>query len=124
ALVLTTLPTPAEQVAYIALFGLGSTMGMAVLSGVVGWPVARLASRRSVGRHLSATVGGFSLGLGLMWGYPLVFRLLLPEFNPRAPGRPARLRFRRRAAPRPTLCDRRPAPRRVAMPCREAPSLS
>ena len=44
ALVLTTLPTMAARITYISLFGLGSTLGMAALSGVLGWPMARLGS--------------------------------------------------------------------------------
>src|SRR5260370_5409719 len=35
ALVLTTLPTTAARLAHMALFGLGSTMGMAALSGLL-----------------------------------------------------------------------------------------
>ena len=48
ALVLTTLPTATAQVAYMALFGLGSTVGMAALSGLIGWPLARWAAHEGV----------------------------------------------------------------------------
>ena len=54
ALVLTTLPTTAARITYISLFGLGSTLGMAVLSGVLGWPLARLGSNHAVAtRHFA-----------------------------------------------------------------------
>ena len=76
ALVLTTLPTTAARITYISLFGLGSTLGMAALSGVLGWPMARLGSNHAVGRGLSLAVGCGSIGLGVVWGYPLVIRLL------------------------------------------------
>jgi hypothetical protein len=76
ALVLTTLPTTAARITYISLFGLGSTLGMAALSGVLGWPMARLGSNHAVGRGISLAVGCGSIGLGLVWGYPLVIRLL------------------------------------------------
>ena len=76
ALVLTTLPTTAARITYILLFGLGSTVGMAVLSGVLGWPLARLGSNHAVGRGISLAVGCGSIGLGLAWGYPLMMRLL------------------------------------------------
>jgi hypothetical protein len=76
ALVLTTLPTTAARIAYISLFGLGSTIGMAALSGVLGWPLARFGSNQVVGRGISLAVGCGSIGLGLVWGYPLVVRLL------------------------------------------------
>jgi hypothetical protein len=75
ALVLTTLPTTATRIAYISLFGLGSTIGMAVLSGVLGWPIARFGSRRGVARGLSLVVGCVSIVLGVAWGYPLIVRL-------------------------------------------------
>jgi hypothetical protein len=76
ALVLATLPTTAARITYIALFGLGSTVGMAALSGVLGWPLARLGSNQVIARGISLAVGCGSIGLGLFWGYPLVVRLL------------------------------------------------
>ena len=56
---------------------LGTTAGMAVLSGLVGWPLARVAAHPWVARSLSVAVGGVSIVLGLVWGYPLVARLVL-----------------------------------------------
>jgi hypothetical protein len=76
ALVLTTLPTTAAQLAYVGLFGLGSTLGMAALSGILGWPLARLGADRRVARAVTLTVGCASTLLGLVWGYPIVARLL------------------------------------------------
>ena len=76
ALVLATLPTATAQLAYMALFGLGSTAGMAALSGLVGWPIARWAAREGVGRGLSFLVGCVSTGIGVVWGYPYVAALL------------------------------------------------
>jgi len=76
ALVLSTLPTRAAQITYISLFGLGSTVGMAALSGMLGWPIARLGSNQIVGRGLSLAVGCCSIALGIAWGYPLIIRLL------------------------------------------------
>lgn len=76
ALVLTTLPTTAARITYISLFGLGSTLGMAALSGLLGWPLARLGSHQAIARGISLAVGCVSIGLGLIWGYPLMFRLI------------------------------------------------
>jgi hypothetical protein len=76
ALVLATLPTTSARLAYIALFGIGSTLGMAALSGLLGWPLARAGSRRGIARGVSFAVGLVSIVLGLAWGYPLVGRLL------------------------------------------------
>jgi hypothetical protein len=75
ALVLTTLPSTAARLSYIALFGLGSTLGMAALSGVLGWPLARLGQNRRVARAVSLVVGCVSTTLGVWWGYPLIGKL-------------------------------------------------
>lgn len=76
ALVLATLPSPAAQLAYMGLFGLGSTLGMAALSGLLGWPLARLGQHTSVARAVSFAVGVTSIGLGLVWGLPIVVSLI------------------------------------------------
>ena len=68
ALVLATLSTTAARITYMMLFGLGSTIGMAVLSGVLGWPLARAGQHQSVARGLSFVVGLGSLALGLYYG--------------------------------------------------------
>jgi len=75
ALVLTTLPTTAARITYISLFGAGSTVGMAALSGLLGWPMARLGSHHAIGRGISIATGCLSIGLGVVWGYPLVLRM-------------------------------------------------
>jgi high-affinity nickel-transport protein len=75
ALVLTTLPTTAARLVYMMVFGLGSTVGMAMLSGLLGWPLARVGADRRVARAMSLAVGCVSTGLGLFWGYPLVGRI-------------------------------------------------
>lgn len=75
ALVLATLPSATAQVTYIVVFGLGSTAGMAALSGIIGWPIGRIARYPSLARGMSLTVGCVSTMLGLWWGYPLIGRL-------------------------------------------------
>jgi high-affinity nickel-transport protein len=76
ALVLATLTSTAARITYMALFGFGSTVGMAVLSALLGWPLARFGANRAMTRALSIAVGCLSIGLGLVWGYPLTSRLL------------------------------------------------
>lgn len=76
ALVMATLPTTAARLAYMTLFGLGSSLGMALLSGVLGWPLARLSEDVRTTRALAGLAGSVSLGLGVAWGYPLVVKLL------------------------------------------------
>ena len=75
ALVLTTLPSTAARLTYMVVFGLGSTLGMAALSGLLGWPLARAGTHRGLARALSLVVGCVSTMLGLVWGYPLVGKL-------------------------------------------------
>jgi hypothetical protein len=57
ALVLATLPTTAARLTYMMLFGAGSTLGMAALSGLLGWPLARASNHRRVARAVSLAVG-------------------------------------------------------------------
>lgn len=75
ALVLTTLPSTAARFTYMMLFGLGSTLGMAALSGLLGWPLARAGQHRLVARGVSLAVGCASTALGIFWGYPPLGRL-------------------------------------------------
>jgi hypothetical protein len=72
ALVLATLPTTAARLTYMALFGIGSTLGMAIVSGLLGWPLARLGANQTVARTVSLTVGCVSMLLGVWWGLSIV----------------------------------------------------
>jgi hypothetical protein len=65
-LVLTTMPSPVARVAYILVFGLGSTVGMLLLSGLIGIPVALAAGREPrLQAVVQALAGATSLALGL-----------------------------------------------------------
>jgi len=75
ALVLATLPSTAARLSYMTLFGLGSTLGMAAMSGLLGWPLARITNNHALARAVSFVVGCVTTVLGLAWGYPLVERL-------------------------------------------------
>ncbi len=75
ALVVATLPSTAARITYMVVFGLGSTLGMAALSGLLGWPLARAGSNQRLARGLSLAVGCVSTVLGVVWGYPLIGRL-------------------------------------------------
>ena len=72
ALVVTTLPSTVTRLGYLMLFGVGSTVGMAALSGLLGWPIARFGSHHVFTRAASLTVGSVSTALGLFWGYPFI----------------------------------------------------
>jgi nitrile hydratase accessory protein len=67
AIVVTTLPTATTQLGYLLLFGAGSTLAMAALSGLMGWPIARLSANEMFARAVSLTVGCISTALGVLW---------------------------------------------------------
>jgi hypothetical protein len=68
ALVLATLPSTAARLAYMVLFGVGSTLGMAAMSGLLGWPLAYIGNHRRVARGVSFIVGCLSTVIGLVYG--------------------------------------------------------
>ena len=77
ALVVARLPTAFARLLYIALFGAGSAIGMACLTGLAGWPLARLS--RSSPRLLSGVTGAagaISLLLGAFWGWSAIRALM------------------------------------------------
>jgi len=76
ALVMATIPSMGARLAYLATFGVGSILGMAALSGLLGWPIARVGTHGVVARSISLTVGAISIMLGLYWGYPLFASVL------------------------------------------------
>ena len=76
ALVASRLPSTPGRLFYVALFGLGSVVGMAALSGAAGWPLARFGRNPVVARALMCGTGLLSFGLGIVWGLPLLRELL------------------------------------------------
>ncbi len=72
ALVLAGLGTNLERLVYISLFGLGSTLGMALLSGLAGLSLSRLALRPGLQRGFTFAVGLLSAAVGVAWGWPLL----------------------------------------------------
>jgi hypothetical protein len=64
-LTMQSLPSLAAGVAYIALFGAGSMLGMAVLSAAIAWPLHRWGQTLTWLNHTArAGVGGLTLMLG------------------------------------------------------------
>jgi high-affinity nickel permease len=65
--VLTTLPSPAAAFLYILVFGLGSTAGMLVLSGLIGLPFKLLAEgSERLATVLQMVVGLVSIVIGVV----------------------------------------------------------
>lgn len=75
ALVIANLPSLGARVLYIALFGFGSMLGMAMLSGVAGLSLLRFGRGRNAQRILGGLTGAFSVSLGLFWALPLAREL-------------------------------------------------
>jgi sulfite exporter TauE/SafE len=69
ALVLATLPSTAARLLYMLLFGIGSTLGMAAMSGLLGWPLGRAGNHHHrVARGISFAVGCLSTAIGVAYG--------------------------------------------------------
>jgi hypothetical protein len=67
-----------EGVLFMALFGAGAMLGMGLLAGIAGAPLARLA-RAPRGRPVMlALSGSLSLGLGVAWGWSAALRVASP----------------------------------------------
>jgi hypothetical protein len=65
--VLATIPSPLGGLVYITLFGVGSTGGMLVISGLIGLPFILTANRSRLARVIiQVLAGALSLGLGVM----------------------------------------------------------
>jgi ABC-type nickel/cobalt efflux system permease component RcnA len=69
-LVLTQISSPWIGFLYLAIFGLGSMVGMLLMSGLIGFPFA-LTSRQLTSAHyrLQTVAALFSIGFGLWYAY-------------------------------------------------------
>ena len=66
-LVLTTMPSAGAALLYILVFGVGSTLGMLVLSGLIGVPFALTAGgSRTLTTALQVIVGASSILVGVL----------------------------------------------------------
>ncbi len=76
ALVLAELPSLSARLSYIAVFGAGSVIGMALLTGLAGWPLMQLARSPRLSAALLGLTGLVSSGVGLWWGFESSAKLL------------------------------------------------
>ena len=74
-LVLTQIQSVSLGLFYLALFGIGSTLGMLLMSGLIGLPFA-LSGRRltSINYGLQTAAGCFSVAFGLWYAYATAFK--------------------------------------------------
>ncbi len=72
ALVFARLPSTGERIGYLSVFGIGSIVGMAAASAVVG---ASLGALHRGKRWISLGAGALSVSLGIAWSIPLLAQL-------------------------------------------------
>lgn len=68
ALVMPQMKSVALGLLYMTVYGGGAALGMAMLAGVVGLPLARIVRTRRGVPVLLGTTGALSLLLGIAWG--------------------------------------------------------
>jgi len=76
ALAVSKLMTVGEGLLFMALYAAGALIGMAALAGVLGVPLARLATRPAITRGIIASSGALSLIVGVAWAAPIVSKLI------------------------------------------------
>jgi high-affinity nickel-transport protein len=76
ALVLANMPTLGTGMIYTLCFGVGSVIGMTLLTGAVGTPLRWLNERHGMQAALGATAGAMSVALGVSCGWRVVARLM------------------------------------------------
>jgi len=76
ALVLAELPSISARLLYIVVFGAGSIAGMALLTGLAGLPLMRVARSPRLASMLLGVTGCVSSLVGLWWGFDSGARLL------------------------------------------------
>lgn len=72
ALAMSEFSTLSSRLLFVGLFGLGSVVAMAALSGLAGWQLSRLAARRGTGAWLHLAAGALSLVVGGLWARPML----------------------------------------------------
>ncbi len=68
ALVLAMQPELSTGVALLAVYSLGTMLGMSLLAGLLGRPLQRLVSTPRAHRLLLLTAGALSVVIGIAWG--------------------------------------------------------
>lgn len=67
ALAAASIQGTTPRILYMALFGVGSVAGMAMLSGLLGWPAVYVHARPAIGRALALLAAVLSLSIGVVW---------------------------------------------------------
>jgi hypothetical protein len=67
ALIAAQFPSFAGRMGYVVVFGVGSMIGMATLSGLAGVPLARAIRRPVLAKALGAAGGALAILVGIVW---------------------------------------------------------
>lgn len=70
ALTMAEIASTPARLLFVALFGFGSIVAMAALTGLVGSQVARFAERRGAHASLQVVAGLLSCAVGVLWALP------------------------------------------------------
>jgi hypothetical protein len=74
ALVVSTIPGRGEGLLYMLLFGLGSVVGMALVTSLSSLPMRRVAGDQVIMARVAGGAGLLSLVVGVLWAAPLCAR--------------------------------------------------
>ena len=74
ALVVSTIPGRGEGLLYMLLFGLGSVVGMALVTSLSSLPMRRVAGDQVIMARVAGVAGLLSLVVGVLWAAPLCAR--------------------------------------------------
>lgn len=77
ALVAASFPSAGGGFLFILVYGLGAMIGMALLGGFAGLPLARVMRTRFGAAAVLGAAGSLSLAMGLVWGFPIVYAMTI-----------------------------------------------
>jgi high-affinity nickel permease len=72
ALVMSSLQTTPLRLTYLILFGVASTVGMVLVSGLAGFSLVRFARSNRAHVVTSFVTGTLSVALAVLWGFPIL----------------------------------------------------
>lgn len=72
ALAMSEVESLPARLLFVAMFGFGSVLAMAALSGAAGWQLSRVAVRPRWQGFLQVSAGTLALVVGILWARPML----------------------------------------------------
>ncbi len=72
-LVLATIPSVTEGIVYVLIFGVGSILGMMIISSLIGLPFILSMKIKRINAIIKFFAGSISIALGIMIMYQIGF---------------------------------------------------